>query len=429
MRRALGTSGRPNRGGLRLETRRAAGRRAAVLIAAWLAAACSSGERAAPVPPAAAPAVEEQSGNGVTFPPEAQRSNAIAVREVQIRTLPETVRVTGRITINENQTWRVGAVTSGRIVQLFVREGDPVAKGQVLARMHSHDIHEARAAYQRARAELDRLNANLSYTRGVRDRTRRLLELKAASLQQLEQAEAALRDAETSVSHGEVELERTRLHLVDFLRIPVEAPPHSHGQPDDDYDLIPIAAPAAGTLLRRAVTPGTVVEPSNELFVITDLSTLWTMSAVSEDHLPKLRIGMPAQVYVQAYPGRSFPGRLVQLDTQLDPATRTIMARVETPNGRGLLKPEMYATVEMELGGTREAIFVPEVAVQEIEGESAVFVQTASDRFEPRRVVTAPGLGGAVEIASGLTPGDRVVVEGSFLLKSQLLKSSLAEEE
>lgn len=429
MRRALETSGRPNWGGAWVETRRAAGYRAAALIAAWLAAACSSGERAAPVQPAAAPVVEAQGGHVVTFPPEAQRSNSIAVREVEIRTLPETVRVTGRITINENQTWRVGAVTSGRIVELFVREGDPVAEGQVLARMHSHDIHEARAAYQQARAELDRLNANLSYTRGVRDRTRRLLELKAASLQQLEQAEAELRDAETSVSHGEVELERTRLHLVDFLRIPVEAPPHRHGQADDDYDLIPIAAPAAGTLLRRAVTPGTVVEPSNELFVITDLSTLWTMSAVNEEYLPNLRIGMPARVSVQAYPGRSFPGRLTQLDTQLDPATRTIMARVETPNGRGLLKPEMYATVEMELGGSREAIFVPEVAVQEIEGESAVFVQTASDRFEARRVATAPGPGGAVEIASGLSTGDRVVVEGSFLLKSQLLKSSLAEEE
>jgi len=296
--------------------------------------------------------------------------------------------------------------------------------------MHSHDTHEARAEYRKAVAELDRLKAAVEYAKGIRDRTQRLLAQKAASVQQVEQSEAELRNAETALRNGEVELDRTRKHLEEFLRVPADVPAdyvHS-GKTSDLYDLIPIPAPAGGTLLRRNVTAGTVVEPSNDLFVITDLSTLWVMAAVSEDYLPKLHIGMRVKVYVRAYPDRAFPGRLTKLDTELDPTTRTIMARVEAPNPRGLLKPEMYATAELELNGSRVGLFIPEVAVQQVNGEDTVFIRTLPKRFEPRAVTTGAGVGGSVEVISGLQPGDEVVIEGSFLLKSQLLKATLAEE-
>jgi membrane fusion protein, heavy metal efflux system len=392
---------------------------------------CNGGD---PKPTASVPtpieATAEEAEDGVvTLPRESQREVGISVQEVAAQALPEVIRATGRVTINENETWRVGAVTDGRIVHIYAREGDQVENGQILARMHSHDIHESRAEYMRAVAELDRLKAGRVYAQSVRDRTHRLHQLKAGSIQQVEQAEAELLNAETAVAHGEVELERTEIHLVDFLGIPAEDPtPHEHTGEHAEVDLIPIKAPAAGTLLKRNVTAGTVVEPTHDLFVITDLSTLWTMAAVSEDYLSKLRIGMPVKIYVQAYPDRAFSGRLTKLDTALDPTTRTIMARVEVPNRGGLLKPEMYTTAEMELNGTREAVFVPEIAVQEVDGEPTVFVQTAPDSFEPRTVATAPGVGGNLEVLHGLRAGDKVVVEGSFLLKSQLLKSTLAEE-
>lgn len=409
---------------------RSAGWLFSVLMILVLANGCGSQQQAPPAVAPSEPPVSAGNESVITLTPSAQREAGIVVRAVLLETLPEVVRTTGRITINDNETWRVGAVTDGRIATLNVREGDRVEQGQVLAEMHSHDTHEARAGYRRAVAELEGLKANLKYAESVRDRTRRLHELKAASLQQVEHAETELRNAETALRNGEVELERNRIHLEQFLRIPAEIPdgqllgPHE----DSDYDHIPILAPAAGTLLKRNVTAGTVVEPSSDLFVITDLSTLWTMAAISEDYLSKVRIGMPVSIRVQAYPDRVFRGRLTQLDTALDPTTRTIMGRVQTPNPRGLLKPEMYATVELELSSSREAIFVPEVAVQEVNGERTVFVKSAPESFEPRMVSTAPGVGGNVEVISGLRPGDEVAVEGSFLLKTQLLKSTLAEE-
>ena len=367
------------------------------------------------------------SGNEVVLDPSAQRDAGIEVREVEVRSLAEVLHATGRITINENRTWKIGAVTDGRIVKVFANVGDGVEEGQILARMYSHDIHESHAEHQRAVAEVDRLQSSLAYARAVRDRTQRLYDLKAAPLQQVEQAETELRNAETAVAHGQVELERTRSHLVDFLKVPIEVLEQPGGN-GSEAALVPVVAPAAGTLLQRNVTPGTVVQPSGELFVVTDLSTLWMIAAVNEEDLSKLRVGMLVQVYVQAYPDQPFPGRITKLGEELDPTTRTIMARVSLPNRSGLLKPEMYATAELELGGSRPAIFVPQTALQEIKGTAAVFVRVADDRFEARAVETGRAVGGSLEITGGLESGDVVVSEGSFILKSQLLRGALDEE-
>ncbi|MCP5114287.1 MAG: efflux RND transporter periplasmic adaptor subunit, partial [bacterium] len=319
-------------------------------------------------------------------------------------------------------------VTEGRVVKVFATVGDRVQEGQILARMYSHDIHEAHAEYQKALAELDRLKSSVAYAQSVRDRTRRLYDLKAAPLQQVEQAETEMQNAETAVAHGQVELERTRNHLVDYLKVPLADVESHDSRGNTESGLIPVNSPASGTLLQRNVTPGTVVEASGELFVVTDLSTLWMIAAVNEEDLSKLRPGMPVRVFVQAYPDRPFAGRITKLAEELDPTTRTIMARVTVPNAHRLLKPEMYATAELELGGSRRAVFVPQGAIQEVKGHTAVFVRVSEDRFEALAVELGRAVGGSQEITSGLEAGDQVVTQGSFILKSQLLKGALEEE-
>jgi cobalt-zinc-cadmium efflux system membrane fusion protein len=400
----------------------------ALLILALASCASTPPERVqAEAKGAAAP----PSGTQVVLEAAAQRDAGIAVTGVIRKAVPVTLRANGRITINENRTWRVGAVTDGRIVRIYVTEGAGVAENQVLARMHSHDVHESRAAYAKALAEVARLSSAETYARRIRDRASRLYELKAGSLEQLEHAEAELRNTLTALDQARVEVERTRTHLVEFLGVAAEEPEHhkegGHGL--DDHDLIPVRSPATGTLLHRGVTLGTVVQPSSELFVVTDLSTVWMMAAVSEEHLSRLRVGMPANVTVQAHASRSFPGRVARLSETLDPATRTIQARIDLPNPRALLKPEMYATAEIVLHGSHDAIFVPETAIQELKGHAAVFVRKSATLFEARPIETGASSGGVVEVSSGLDAGDQVVTRGGFLLKSQLLKSSLTEEE
>jgi membrane fusion protein, heavy metal efflux system len=299
----------------------------------------------------------------------------------------------------------------------------------VLARMHSHDIHEARAEYQKAKSELARLKMTEAFALRVRDRAKRLLELKAGSLEQYEHAESELRNAQAAVASAEVEVDRTHLHLVEFLGIPAEASrPHTSAQHDGALELIPVRAPASGTLLARNVTPGTVVTQSMDLFVISDLSQLWAIAEVNEEHLSKLRPGMPARLYVQAYGERAFAGRIGRIGEALDPETHTVRVRIDVPNASGALKPEMYATAEIEIGGSDPALFVEPEALQEVRGATVVFVQIDDERFAVRPVQVGRTVSGMAEIGRGLNAGDRVVVRGAFIIKSEFLKASLADE-
>ncbi len=392
-------------------------------------AACSKSPE--PARTAAQPAAVTRQPATVTLDANAMKEARLEMVEAGLRSIPVTISASGRLTTNEETTWRVGAITEGRIIRVEVKVGDEVAKGQILARMHSHDIHESRAAYRRAAGEVVRLRSNFEFSRRTRDRTRRLYEMKAASFEQLDMAENALRNEQAAIDNALIEERRTRLHLTEFLQIPVDGPADHEPSPDPEIhieDLIPIRAPASGIILTRQVTPGAVVNASSDLFTVCDLSTIWAIAAVQEEHLSRLRPGMAARISVQAYPGRVFAGRLIKIDEKLDPETRTVSARIEIDNRAGLLKPEMYASVEVNSGLSDAAIFIPQDAVQDVNGQSTVFVALSAGNFRPTPVATGRSIEGLIEVSSGLKGGEQVAARGSFILKSQLLKASLAGE-
>jgi len=386
-------------------------------------------------PEAQAPSPEQAKG---AAPPGIVKLDANSLREAKleivdakVRAIPVGISASGRLVTNENTTWRVGAITDGRIIRVDVKVGDRVEKGQLLARLFSHDIHESRAQHRRAVGELTRLTANLDYARRARDRVRRLYQMKAASLEQVEMADNALRNEQVALANAEIEERRTRLHLTEFLQIPIDAPA-DHGDVPDlevhaDY-LIPIRAPATGIVLSRAVTPGAVVTASSDLFTVCDLSSIWAIAAVQEENLSRLRRGVPARVSVQAYPNRTFFGRVLKIDENLDPETRTVSARIEIDNRAGLLKPEMYATIELDSGLSESAIFIPQDAVQDVSGQPTVFIATGPESFRPAPVSVSRSMEGLIQVTGGLKGGERVVARGSFILKSQMLKSTMSEE-
>lgn len=393
---------------------------------------CTKQDPAPAQPAAAREATKADSNHRVIEMSEgAQREARLVMETVSQTSLPITIHANGRLTNNENTTWRVGSITDGRIVAVMARAGDRVTKGQIIARMHSHDIHESRAEYRKALSEQTRAQSNLDFSRRQRDRFRRLFEMRAASQEQVEQAENEVRNAQAAVKNAENEVNRTRLHLTEFLQIPLEGPEeHGHSTDPEAHpeDLIPIRAPESGIVLTRQITPGAVVNASSDLFVICDLSTIWAMAAVQEEHLAKLRVGMRAGITVQAYPNRTFAGVVGKIDEKLDAETRTVQVRVEIDNREGLLKPEMYSSVELQAGGSEPALLVQQEAIQDVNGQSTVFVHLGGSRFEARAVEVGRPVRDRMQILRGLNAGDRVVTEGSFLLKSQLLRASLSEE-
>lgn len=382
-------------------------------------------EDAAAAAPAKTATAEE--GRLVELSPEALQQITVTAEPVSIRRIPRVLRTAGRITMNENRTWRVGAVTEGRIVDVARNVGDVVREGDTLARMFSHEIHEARAEYARARSEVARLQSRRTYLQTSRDRVSRLHELKAASLQQVQQAESELQDLEGEIRNARTELERTRFHLEEYLRVKLEASGEVRVAGFPESDLLPIRAPAAGTIVERQVTPGTVVQPAGTLFAITDLQNVWMIAAVQQQDLTLVRMGMPVSVYVPAFPDVRFPGRVAWIGSELDAATRTVNVRVEVPNPGVRLHPEMYATAEIALEDSTEGVFVRQEALQELAGQQVAFVELAEGRYAVRPVQTGSAIEGYRRILSGLREGERVVVAGSFLLKSKLLEASLSE--
>jgi cobalt-zinc-cadmium efflux system membrane fusion protein len=343
----------------------------------------------------------------------------VIVEPVRTQEVVSTLTIPGRLTFSEDQTWHVGAIASGKIENISARVGDSVKANQVLGRLHSHEVHEARAGYQQAQTELERARSAQGYAKQRSDRAQRLLELRAGSRQDLETAQADLRNAQAAIEKAQSEVEKERAHL-EIFQLAIEG--------TDEEDDIPILAPAPGLVLERKATVGSVVNSGDDLFVITDISSVWMIAAANEEDLSKLHPGQPVRIQVRAYPDREFAGRILKLGEELDPATRTLQIRIAVPNPHGLLKPEMYATASVHQFGKRPALVIPEEAIQEIDGVPTVFVQDSENEFRARAVEPGTHTDGGIEIVEGLKRGDAVVVKGGFALKSQMLKTMIQDQ-
>jgi membrane fusion protein, heavy metal efflux system len=383
------------------------------------------GQKPAQAPPEAArKAKDKESSSTLTLDQTAQKKAHLMVATVQEKDVAQSLTAPGQLSVNEDRTWHVGAVASGKIDQLTARIGDSVRAGQVLGRIHSHDANEARAAYQQASTELERARAAESYARRLRDRALRLFELKAGSRQEVENAEAEVRNAQAAIDKAQSELVKERAHLTKILHIPVDDPASASGSTEEG---IPIFAPASGVVLERKATVGSVVNAGDELLSLSDTRSLWMIAAANEVDLGKLRPGQAVRIEVRAYPDREFSGRILKLGEQLDPNTRTLQIRIFVPNPKGLLKPEMYATASIAEGARRAILLLPEEAIQDINGVPAVFVRKSATEFEPRTVKAGRHANGEAEITEGLKAGEDVVVKGSFLMKSQLMRRAIEE--
>ena len=365
---------------------------------------------------------------------EAMRIARITLGEVEIRKLEEDLRVSGRVTVNQNATARVGSFTEGIVVGCCESVGSDVEKGQVLARLHSHEIHDAEASYWESRAELERRQTELQFAEKFYKRASRLYELKAGSLQKMQEAEAKFRSAETLLKIARAGVERADNHLrylgLTPEQLPEAADEHAaEGQgAHEEAHLIEVRSPVAGTIVERTVSTGAVVTPSDSLYVISDLRSLWVIAQVPEQHLSLLRSGLTVEVSVRAYPDKTFPARITTIGDALDPETRTVEVRCELNNPGRQLKTEMFATLTIHTGGSREAVVAPLEALQNVDGEEVLFVPEGEYSFRARRVRVGQHSDSVVEIVSGLQAGEKVVVAGAFRLKSELLKAQMIEE-
>jgi cobalt-zinc-cadmium efflux system membrane fusion protein len=389
----------------------------ALTILLAIAAGCN--REAAPAADTSAPAAARTE---VVLSAEAQKEGEIETKPVKTSDEPDTLRVPGRIALADNRSWRVGVRTDGLVVAVSAEAGDYVRKGEVLARYHADEVRDSRAKYHAAQANVARAQSAAALAQRNLERAGTLFELKAASQQQVDQARQDAVAAQTDVRNAQTEVDRLKDLLEDDLRVPADPKPG-----DETADQVPIIAPASGYILEKNVTLGKAIDTMDDTFVIGDLSQVWMLASVRQDQLGGLRAGQMIGVTVAGVAGQSFQGRITNLGQELDPSTRTMQVRIVLSNTANTLRPGMLATAEIPAGERRRTMVVPSDAVQQVDGQDVVFVRTAPNRFAVRAVETGRTNRGETPILQGLKGDEQIVVHGSFILKSQLLRSALEE--
>jgi RND family efflux transporter MFP subunit len=345
------------------------------------------------------------------------------LRSVQLKT--ETVgeapsteaasqMATGIVQANSYKETPVVSLVGGIVRTVSAELGQNVGRGQRVAVVFSNELADAQSRYLTAVAALDEHHRHHL-------RTAKLVEIGAASRQELEMATSQYREAESNVAD-------LRQKLV-LLGMPAS---RIDGLRDTSQisSEVTVTSPSSGTITGRSVNPGEVIEANKELMRVTDLSTIWVVGQVYEKDLATVRVGSSANISSDAYRGRVFRGRVSYVDPKIDPATRTAQVRIEMANPRQMFKIGMFVNVAFGALGVGEKTIatVPKDAVQTINNQQVVFVLTEKpNEFIMRPVRIGAEANGFYPVLEGLNVGDRVVTDGSFLLRAEWTKSHGAQ--
>jgi cobalt-zinc-cadmium efflux system membrane fusion protein len=330
----------------------------------------------------------------------------IAVQPVAEQNVDDTILTSGRVALDDLRSGHVFSPVTGRVVRINAQLGDHVKTGDPLAVIESPDVGNTVSDMNKAEADL--IAAQHDYRR-----KKELFEQKAGSAADLETAEDNYRRAK-----AEIERARQKAALL-----------HT-GAVDSVTQTYTLRSPIDGEVLLRNINPGIEVQgqytggATQELFTIGELDRVWVLGDLYEVDLARVRVGSPASVTVVTYPGKAFRGKVDWVSGMLDPNTRTAKVRCTFDNPDGLLRPEMYATVQISVEQKR-ALAIPRGALLRLGEYKVVFVEIGENdgrvRFERIPVDVDEGESSEwLEVKHGLTPGQKVVVSGAILLSQKL---------
>ena len=324
-----------------------------------------------------------QSSDSVKIAREDQWRVGITIAPVEVRTVPRILTVAGQVQMDEQLTSHLGTIADGRITSVDVLPGAIVKRGTLLGGLHSHMVHETVGALVQAYAAVDRQRAAVAFAQQSRERYNHLYSIQAASLEESQRSEQDLLQAKNQLIDAEATVRMEREHLSELLQVSPESL-----TPNNLYDkeIIPIRSAVNGVVIARNVTVGQVVPTGFEAFVVSDLSTVWVIAAVNERDLSLVHVGATTTVTIQGNPDELFSGQVAMVGDTVDPQTRTVPVRVVVPNPGTRLRPGMFASAQIAGAQTRSAVFVPQDALQDINGMTVVFVTNDGTSFRAQTV-------------------------------------------
>ena len=377
----------------------------AALVTAMPGCTSSGGEPAS----SSASTRPTRSGNIIRFDAASQQLERVRVAPVTGAVLPvDEFDVPGRVEPVPTRLARLALPVPGRVREVRVSIGDRVRNGQVLLTLDTPDVSELQSAWRQAQADVKQREAALAKAEADASRTRDLLANRAIAQKEVLAAETEVTLATAAVeqaraTHDDV-ARRLRLFGVDVEK------------PDA---LATIRSPIDGEVIEIGAAPGEYrSDTAAPVAAVADLARVWVVASVPESALARVQTGQRVTMDVAAYPNEPFEGTVARVAGALDPETRSVSVIAELDNRRRLLKPGMFARVRYA-GPAQPVVTVPIGAVVQDERRTTVFVERSRGEFERRDVSLGPRHKDAVVVTSGLSSGDRVVVDGTMLLLGQ----------
>lgn len=346
---------------------------------------------------------DKQEGQGLKLSSEEKTNIGLKTVTADLRPIENVIRVAGVVKAHPDREAQVSSRVSGKIASLSAKVGDGVSKGQRLAEVQSAEI-------QKLQVELLQAENRLVLHKSELDRVQRLVESKIA-------AQKELIAAQNQHQAGLNEIEGLEKQLV-LLGLPESAVKKTRAE--KTIATFSIFAPISGAVEERNVVLGETVEPNKVIFKIVDPSTVFIEGSAFDEALPQLKIGQTVRIRLGSYPKELFTGKIARFSPSIDPQKRVLRLWAEVPNRGGKLKPNLFAEMDVVVGGGQEVLAIPLEALITTEGETFVFVEEKGS-FRRAAVVVGVRDDLFVEVKSGLLPGDRVVTDG----KQQIYTKSI----
>jgi len=350
----------------------------------------------------------------VQLSPEAAAQMTIQVAPVEVGHVPFVLRATARVDYDQQHLAHVGSRIPGRVARVYVELGDDVKAGQRLASLDSIEFGTSKADFLVARAEE-------SVAKKALERAEHLFEKEISSERTVLEARSDYERASVRLRSAEETLRLFGLSTREITKVRFG---------DADASLLPLLAPITGRIVAKHLVVGELVRPEQNVFTVADLSALWIWIDVYERDMARVHRDDDVAVRTEAYPGRTFQGRVGYISDSIDADTRVARTRIDLPNSDGALKAGMFAEVVItdihtKEAAARNALTVPASAVQRDGARDIAFVKVGKDRFERKVIKVGARTEALVEILEGLSAGDQVVTQGSFLLKSEAAKEEM----
>jgi cobalt-zinc-cadmium efflux system membrane fusion protein len=326
----------------------------------------------------------------------------LTVGEAKWQPVTSSEQVAAHVETDASRVARIGSPVEGRITKILVLEGRHVKRGQVLARLHSTALSDAQFAFIKAYSQ-QQLSSRSA------ERAKQLVRADVIGSAELERREAELLQASAEVEAIRAKLEGLGMSAHGIHQLETTRKLNS------DY---PIVATISGTVLERKVTPGQIVQPADMAFLVADLSNVWLVANIPEDQAAAIQVGKTVIAKIPALPGRKIQGKLSFVSPIVNPETRTVQARMDLANMQGLFKPDMMAIMTFESRPEKKRT-IPDTAIVREDNKDHVFIKTGPRKFVLREVELGMEAGDSRVLESGVSPGEKLVLNGAFNLNNE----------